>query len=97
MRVTTNSELTLLIPDSLLLQLELKARAQGVSLENLCLDLLSGEKQETENLVDPSFYPSLSHILAREEVNKVIQSSLPAEEIRRRVNRLEFEISRRYR
>ena len=91
-----NKELTLLIPDSLLLQLELQARAQGVSLETLCLSLLSNGKQE-EDLVDPSYYRSLSHTSMRQELNKVIESSLPSEEIRKRLNRLEFEISRRYR
>jgi hypothetical protein len=96
MRVIMNKELTLLIPDSLLLQLELRAREQGVSVETLCLSLLSGVKQE-EDLVDPSYYRSLSHTGMRQEVNKVIESSLPSEEIRRRLNNLEFEISRRYR
>jgi len=91
-----NKELTLLIPDSLLLQLELRARAQGVSIETLCLSLLSSVKQE-EDLVDPSYYRSLSHTGMRQEVNKIIESSLPSEEIRRRLNNLEFEISRRYR
>ena len=91
-----NKELTLLIPDSLLLQLELRAREQGVSVETLCLSLLPGVKQE-EDLVDPSYYRSLSHTGMRQEVNKVIESSLPSEEIRRRLNNLEFEISRRYR
>jgi hypothetical protein len=91
-----NKELTLLIPDSLLLQLELRARAQGVSIETLCLTLLSNVKQE-EDLVDPSYYQSLSHTGMRQEVSKVIESSLPAEDIRRRLNKLEFEISRRYR
>jgi len=91
-----NKELTLPIPDSLLLQLELRAREQGVSVETLCLSLLSGVKQE-EDLVDPSYYRSLSHTGMRQEVNKVIESSLPSEEIRRRLNNLEFEISRRYR
>jgi hypothetical protein len=91
-----NRELTLLIPDSLLLQLELRAREQGVSIETLCLSLLSGVKQE-EDLVDPSYYRSLSHTHMRQEVNKIIESSLSAEEIRKRLNKLEFEISRRYR
>lgn len=91
-----NKELTLLIPDSLLLQLELRAREQGVSTETLCLSLLSGVKQE-EDLVDPSYYQSLSHSSMRLEVNKVIQSPLSPEEVRKRLNRLEFEISRRYR
>jgi hypothetical protein len=91
-----NKELTLLIPDSLLLQLELRAREQGVSTETLCLSLLSSVKQE-EDLVDPLYYQSLSHSSMRLEVNKVIQSPLSPEEVRKRLNRLEFEISRRYR
>jgi hypothetical protein len=96
MRVKMNKELTLLIPDSLLLQLELRAREQGVSTETLCLSLLSSVKQE-EDLVDPLYYQSLSHSSMRLEVNKVIQSPLSPEEVRKRLNRLEFEISRRYR
>ena len=96
MRVKLNKELTLLIPDSLLLQLELRAREQGVSTETLCLSLLSSVKQE-EDLVDPLYYQSLSHSSMRLEVNKVIQSPLSPEEVRKRLNRLEFEISRRYR
>lgn len=91
-----NRELTLLIPDSLLLQLELKARAQGVSLETLCLGLLSSDKPE-DDLVDPSYYSSLSHANMRVELNKVIESSLSPQEIRKRLNSLEIQISRRYR
>jgi hypothetical protein len=88
-------ELTLLVPGSLLSSLNEQAIEQGVSLEMLCLSLLSGEKQE-ETLVDPSFYASLNLDVMRKEVRKVIESGLPTEETRRRVNQLEFQISRRY-
>jgi hypothetical protein len=88
-------ELTLLVPGSLLSSLNEQAIEQGVSLEMLCLSLLSGEKQE-ETLVDPSFYASLNLDVMRKEVRKVIESGLPPEETRRRVNQLEFQISRRY-
>jgi hypothetical protein len=88
-------ELNLNIPDSLLFSLERKAIEQGTSLEVLCLSLLSGTKQG-ETLVDPDYYSSLSHSEMRQEVRKVIESGLPREEARRRVNQLEFQISRRY-
>jgi hypothetical protein len=88
-------ELTLLVPGSLLSSLEEQAKERGVSLEALCLSLLSGEKQE-ETLVDPAFYASLNLDTMRKEVRKVIESDLPTEETRRRVNQLEFQISRRY-
>jgi len=91
-----NTELTLQIPDSLLLRLENQAREQGVSLETLCLSLLSGLSEEG-GLVDPLFYQSLDHVRMRHEVTKVIGSSLPSQEVRKRLNKLEFEISRRYR
>jgi hypothetical protein len=88
-------ELNLNIPDSLLFSLERKALEQGISLEVLCLSLLSSTKQG-ETLVDPDYYSSLSHGEMRLEVRKVIESGLPREEARRRVNQLEFQISRRY-
>jgi hypothetical protein len=88
-------ELNLNVPDSLLLSLERKALEQGISLEVLCLSLLSGTKQG-ETLVDPDYYSSLSHSEMRQEVRKVIESGLSREEARRRVNQLEFQISRRY-
>ena len=88
-------ELNLNVPDSLLFSLERKALEQGTSLEALCLSLLSGTKQG-ETLVDPDYYSSLSHSEMRQEVRKVIESGLPREEARRRVNQLEFQISRRY-
>lgn len=88
-------ELNLLVPNSLFSHLEQQALEQGVSLEALCLSLLEGQKQR-ETLVDPSFYASLGHDAMRQEVRRVIESGLPPEETRRRVNQLEFQISRRY-
>lgn len=88
-------ELTLLVPGSLLSSLKEQAKDRGVSLEALCLSFLSGEKQE-ETLVNPTFYASLNLDVMRKEVHKVIESNLPTEETRRRVNQLEFQISRRY-
>ena len=90
-----NRDLNLSIPDSLLLSLEQKAIEQGVSLDALCLSLLSGNKIG-ESLIDPSYYASLSHTDMRAEVRRVIESGLPREEVRSRVNKLEVQISRRY-
>jgi hypothetical protein len=88
-------ELSLLVPDSLFSFLERQAKEQGVSLEALCISFLSRQKQE-ETLVDPNYYASLGHDEMRHEIKKVIESGLPPEEGRRRVNQLEFQISRRY-
>jgi hypothetical protein len=88
-------ELSLQVPLSLLFSLNKQATRQGVSLEALCLSLLS-ESSDEGDLIDPSFYPSLNHGILRSEIAKVIESSLPQEEIKRRVNHLEFQISRRY-
>ena len=92
------TELTLQVPLSLLISLERKAMGQGVSLEALCLSLLSDNQLEAEatTFVDPQFYPHLNLIDMRSELQKVIESSLPTEEIQRRVRKLEFQISRRY-
>lgn len=88
-------DLNLRLPDSLLFDLQEKAKRQGVSLETLCVSLLSGENNEGD-LVDPSYYQSLPMDLMRKEIRKVIESNLRKEEVRKRVNALEFEISRRY-
>jgi len=88
-------ELNLIVPDSLLLSLERQAIEQGVSFDALCLSLLSGKKLG-EMLVEPDYYSSLSHTEMRAEVRRVIESGLPREEVRRRVNQLEFQISKRY-
>lgn len=88
-------DLNLRIPDSLLFQLERQAEEQGVSLEALCLSRLSGENNEG-NLVDPNFYQSLHLDVLRKEIRKVIESDLSPSEVKKRVNALEFQISRRY-
>ena len=88
-------DLNLKIPDSLFFQLERKAEEQGVSLEAFCFSLLSGENNGGD-LVDPSYYQSLNLDVLRKEVRKVIESDLSKEEVRKRVNALEFQISRRY-
>lgn len=88
-------DLNLRLPDSLLFKLERQAEAQGVSLEALCVSLLSGENDEGD-LVDPNYYQSLNLDVLRKEIRKVIESELSKEEVRKRVNALEFQISRRY-
>ena len=88
-------DLNLRIPDSLLFQLEQDAEEQGVSLEALCISRLSGENNEG-SLVDPNFYQSLHLDVLRKEIRKVIESDLSKEEVKKRVNALEFQISRRY-
>ena len=90
-----NKELALQIPDSLLFRLELQAREQRVSLEALCLSLLSGAKRE-ETLVEPEFYRSLSHENMRSELRKVMESDLPLHDKKKRIVGLESCISRRY-
>jgi hypothetical protein len=87
-------DLNLRIPEALFFQLERQSEEQGVSVESLCFSLLSGQKQES--LVDPTYYPSLTLEVLRSEVRKVIESDLPPEETRKRVNSIEFHISRRY-
>jgi hypothetical protein len=88
-------EITLILTEKLYQHLKQKSEESGQSLEVLCLSLLSGTKQG-ETLVDPDYYSSLSHSEMRQEVRKIIESGLPREEARRRVNQLEFQISRRY-
>jgi hypothetical protein len=87
-------DLNLRIPEALLFQLEKQAEEQGVSFESLCFSLLSGQKQES--LVDPTYYPSLTLEVLRAEIRKVIESDLTPEETRKRVNAIEFHISKRY-
>ena len=88
-------DLNLRLPDSLLFDLERKAEERGVSLEALCTLLLSGENNEG-GLIEPNYYQSLNLDVLRKEIRKVIESNLAKEEVRKRVNALEFEISRRY-
>jgi hypothetical protein len=91
---TMYRDLHLRIPETLFFHLERQAEEQGVSLETLCFSLLSGEKQES--LVDPTYYQSMTLDILRKEIRKVVESDLPKEEVRKRVNALEFQISRRY-
>lgn len=90
-----DTELKLQVPDSLLFSLERQAREHGLSLDELCLSLLSGDKLE-RGLVDPRYYQSLSLEFLREEIRKVIESDLTKDEVRKRINQLETQISRRY-
>ena len=92
---TMYRDLNLRIPEALFFHLERQAEEQGVSLEAFCFSLLSGEKQE-ESLVDPTYYQSLTLDVLRKEIPRVIESDLSKEEVRKRVNALEFQISRRY-
>ena len=87
-------DLNLRLPETLFFHLERQAEEQGVSLETLCFSLLSGEKQES--LADPNYYQSMTLGDLRKEVRKVVESDLAKEEVRRRVNNIEFQISRRY-
>jgi hypothetical protein len=88
-------DLNLRLPETLFFHLERQAEEQGISLEDLCFSLLSGQKQDSA-LVEPNFYPSLQLDVLRKEIRKVIESDLPAGEVRKRVNAIEFQISRRY-
>jgi hypothetical protein len=88
-------DLNLRLPETLFFHLERQAEEQGVSLEAFCFSLLSGEKQEV-SLVDPTYYQSMTLDILRKEIRKVVESDLTKEEVRKRVNALEFQISRRY-
>ncbi len=88
-------DLNIRIPDSLFFHLERQAEERGISLEVLCTSLLSGETNDGD-LVDPNYYQSLNLDVLRKEIRKVIESDLSKEEVRKRVNALEFQISRRY-
>ena len=88
-------DLHLSIPEALFYELVRKAGESGISLDSLCTSLLSGQKQE-ESLIDPLFYESIAMESLRSEIRKVIESGLAKEEVRKRVNAIEFQISRRY-
>jgi len=92
---TMYRDLNLRLPETLLFHLEMQAEEQGISFEMLCFSLLSGQKQE-DSLVDPTYYQSMTLDILRKEIRKVIESDLPKEEVRKRVNALELQISRRY-
>jgi hypothetical protein len=88
-------DLHLSIPEALFYELVRQAGESGVSLDSLCTSLLSGQKQE-DSLIDPIFYESVALESLRSEIRRVIESDLAKEEVRKRVNALEFQISRRY-
>ena len=88
-------ELNLLLPGSLLQKLELQAAEQSISLDLLCLRLLSGQDRE-ETLVDPDFYGSLTYNQVKTEIRNVMESALPMDEAKRRVRNLEFQVRKRY-
>jgi len=88
-------DLHLKIPEDLFYELMQQANDQGVSLDTLCFSLLSGQKQDS-SLIDPVFYESVAMESLRSEIRKVIESDLTKEEVRKRVNAIEFQISRRY-
>ena len=88
-------ELNLLLPGSLLQKLELQAAEQGISLDLLCLRLLSEQNQE-EKLTNPEFYGSLTYNQTKTEIRNVMESDLPLSEAKRRVKNLEFHVNRRY-
>jgi hypothetical protein len=85
-----SKELNLQIPDSLFNSLEMRAKGQGVSIEALCLSLLDGGGK----LVEPILYSSMANGELRAEIGRVLGSSLPKEEIRKRVRTLETQITR---
>lgn len=83
-------DIRLQVPDSLFNSLETRAKGQGVSIEALCLSLLSDEGK----LVEPVLYSSMANSDLRSEINKVLKSGLPGEEVRKRVRNLETQITR---
>lgn len=87
-------EVKLQLPTSLFNSLSQKAKEQGVSFEALCLSLLN-QNSNTE-LIEPSFYDSLSLLQVREEVEKVLMSPLSTMDKKKRINNLEAMMSRRY-
>jgi phenylalanyl-tRNA synthetase beta subunit len=88
-------DLNLQIPEALYSSLKLQAVRQGVSLDTLCLSLLSEEREEGP-LEDPNYYQSMTLDTLRKEIKRVIGSDLSHDEVKKRVNTLEFQISRRY-
>jgi hypothetical protein len=89
-----NPEVKLQLPTSLFNSLSRKAKEQGVSLEALCLSLLKGD--ESNGLIEPAFYNSLSLLQVRDEVGKVLTSDLPQRDKKTRINTLELMMSLRY-
>lgn len=85
-----SKEINLQISDSLFNSLENRARGRGVSLEALCLSLL----EEASDLIEPTLYQSMANYELRNEIQKVLRSELPKEEVRTRVRNLETQITR---
>jgi len=92
---TMYRDLNLQIPETLFSHLTKQAGERGVSFDALCFSLLSGEPQEV-TLVNPLFYESMTLEVLRSEIRKVIESDLTKEEVRKRINGIEFHISKRY-
>ena len=84
-----NKEIKLQIPDSLYPILTKRAKERGVSIEALCLSML-----ERGTLVEPVLYQSLSNGQIRLEIEKVMESDLSPEEVRKRIRQLEVQITR---
>lgn len=84
-----NKELKLQIPDSLYSLLTKRAKERGVSIEALCLSVL-----EKGTLVEPVLYESMSNGQIRLEIEKVMESDLSSEEVRKRVRQLEVQMTR---
>lgn len=83
-------DIKLQVPESVYASLLEDANRQGVSVEALCFSLI----QEKYNLIDPSLYNSLSNLDMKQEIQRVLQSNLPSEEMKSRVRVLENKLSR---
>lgn len=88
-------EINLQLSDSLFSALSEKANAQGVSIEALCLSILTKEdKLPGFTLVEPGLYSYMPHGDLRSEIQRVLQSNLPEAEAKRRVQSLKLQIAR---
>jgi hypothetical protein len=86
-------QIKLHLPESTYRHLTEKANKQGVSIEALCVSMLS----ENHTLVEPPLYSSLGSKDIKDEIQKVLLSPLTNEEKSRRVRNLELQITRRIR
>lgn len=87
-------ELNLRLPDSLFSLLSQKSKEQGVSIEALCISLLAQNEKEKLTLVEPALYSFMGNGELREEIQRVLQSELPPDEMKRRVQGLKLQIAR---
>jgi hypothetical protein len=85
-----NKELKLQIPNSLYQSLSESADRQGVSIEALCISML----EPKQSFIEPELYSSLSTQDVRNEIQRLLQSSLPKPELNSRVRRLNSQITR---